>query len=59
MKLKIDVKKRILRVQVSKTDFVILNYIFSDRSADIQYLLDTISNLFYYVSKKRKLLCLL
>ncbi len=58
MKLKIDFKKRIFNIQFSKSDVVVLDYFFNDRSADIQSILDTISNLFYFQSQKRRVVCL-
>lgn len=58
MKLKIDFKKRIFDIQFSKSDVVILDYFFNDHSTDIQFILDTISNLFYLQSQKRRVACL-
>jgi len=58
MKLKIDFKKRIFDIWLSKSDVVVLYYLFNDRSTDIQSILDTISNLFYLQSQKRRAVCL-
>lgn len=58
MKLKIDFKKRTFNVQFSKIDLVILDYFLNDHSTDIKYVLDTISNLFYTTTQRRRIICL-